>query len=186
MGAPAVMLRLLTILLLIVSVACAPEHEVDGDDRELYAHCPDNAVLMMGQSNAVRFDRACDVAVYAMGATVIAEWLPGGALYEGALQCAGTSLETVIWFQGESDAMPRYNANGYAENLETLLMALEEDLGVRMILVHTITGYSADQIIHDAKEATGEQTIETFDLERGDGIHLTLEAQIELCERMGG
>jgi hypothetical protein len=140
---------------------------------------------MIGQSNAVGFDQYCDVAVFAKGSTSIVEWAPGGALFAGATNCAGPRAETVIWFQGETDAMPRHGAQGYSEALTSLLGALRDDLGpnLELILIHTVTGCPGDRAIWEAKEAAGVRTVETADLERV-GIHLTEDAKAELCGRI--
>lgn len=176
--------RLLTIIALIV-IGCAPDAQ-GSDEPRVYARCPlDAMALMIGQSNAVGFDQFCNMAVFAKGSTSIAEWAPGGALFAGATNCAGASVETVIWFQGETDAMPRYGAGeGYGDKLELLVDALEDGAMVDVVLIHTVTGYPGDRAVYDAKEATGERTIESADLDRYDGMHLTGPAKAELCGRI--
>jgi len=174
-------------VIIFLAFGCAQDQEPP-ESKDVYAYCPKDATaLMMGQSNVIGFDGVCEMAVFAVGGTSITEWLPERNLFRPAIECGGASVETIYWFQGETDAMPRYSWVDYGKHLNTLLTAIEGEMNpeVEIVLIHTITGYPRDSVIYDAKEASGFRTIETFDLEREeDNCHLSWDGKIQLCERL--
>lgn len=70
----------------------------------------------------------------AVGGTLLAQWAPGGELFENAVSCARTAQKTdalsgILWIQGENDGYSRENAALYTSRLLAMLDALKSALG---------------------------------------------------------
>ncbi|KAM7279059.1 hypothetical protein ACFE04_006193 [Oxalis oulophora] len=70
----------------------------------------------------------------AIGGTNISEWQKGGKLYEHMLKRvnaavrSGGEIEALLWYQGESDAINKEDAELYKGRLDKFFMDLRSDL----------------------------------------------------------
>lgn len=66
------------------------------------------------------------------GGTKLEQWLPGGLLFDNAVNCGKLAMRTsnligILWHQGEGDCVPeRYSS--YAERFENIMDALRKEL----------------------------------------------------------
>lgn len=80
-------------------------------------------------------DTGMPVAVVAVGygGTVLAQWQPGGTLYDRLQQAIAAlgprGFRAVLWHQGESDAKLCTTADRYATELEAVIAATRRDAG---------------------------------------------------------
>ena len=103
-------------------------------------------------ADAYSRDHDADVGLItcADGGTSLAQWAPGGLLYDHALMQARLAMRTsvlrgVLWHQGESDCSREASAV-YAEKLTEMLTALRHDLGLPEIpiILGALGDYLAD------------------------------------------
>ncbi len=94
--------------------------------------------VSLAESFADAYSRGHDADVglipCADGGTSLAQWAPGGLLYDHALMQARLAMRTsvlrgILWHQGESDCSAGASAV-YEEKLTAMLTALRQDLGL--------------------------------------------------------
>lgn len=157
--------------------------------------CYGHSTLVPAFCRAYGAAAGCTVlAVHAAkGSTQAAEWLPGTAGYAMLLKKAAAALAlarrqyavrgvSLVWLQGESDAIAGVDKDTYKEQLQQLHAALQKELGLEhfgIIRVGSFTGTPADAVIQTAQEELCEQdsgfvmlTRMTEELERSaDGMN---------------
>jgi hypothetical protein len=102
----------------------------------------------------------------------------------------------VLWYQGESDANCASKAGQYATRLRQLIAAVRCELGEALPFIIVLVSISCTdrfpfvQQIRKAQQAVAQDTehvvcVDTDGLPlQSDGLHLTLEAQIALGQRI--
>ena len=68
------------------------------------------------------------------GGTTIEQWMPGGVLFENAVNCAklcqtDSTLVAILWHQGESDSITQERKQVYAKKLKIVLDEFKARLG---------------------------------------------------------
>ncbi len=145
----------------------------------------------------------------AYGATGMADWSPdtkakgGHSLYATMIErmrLAGGNIKGVLWYQGESDAMSDATAQAYEPTFMRFMDAVRKDSGQpdlpfltvqisRFALDYSLQAVGWEQVreaqrqaCHHAKNLLMTSAI---DLELGDAIHISYEAQQQLGKRFG-
>ncbi|KAF8653403.1 hypothetical protein HU200_013342 [Digitaria exilis] len=137
----------------------------------------------------------------AQGGTPLANWTRGTELYERMVTRAraaldgcggGAELAAVLWYQGETDAMSREDAELYQGRMETLVRDVRRDLGRPDLLVIEVgiaTAQYNGKYLSEVREAQKAVTrtvpnvryVDAMGLPiASDKTHLTTEAQVQL------
>uniref|UniRef100_A0A7S2WMU7 Sialate O-acetylesterase domain-containing protein n=2 Tax=Mucochytrium quahogii TaxID=96639 RepID=A0A7S2WMU7_9STRA len=166
---------------------------------DLNKTCGISPAVMMGRALLKgRKLRKVRMVPYAVGATALSEWQKGGELYKALVAAgkgAGRPLDTLVWYQGESDALNETDANTYDKRLARFLGDLREDLGDPQLPVVLISPLGVPEklpyiakvqkaIARAAKDIPNCSLV-TLDLKgrpvedflRVDKVHLTVAAQ---------
>lgn len=120
------------------------------------------------------------------GGTSIEEWQPSGQWYKACMlqvKAAKAVVAGVLFLQGETDAMTKKTAGGWAAWFTKLAAAFRHDLHTRIVLgqIGTIDAakYPYQQVVRDQQAAIaktlGAPLVKTLDLPvSGDGVHFTV------------
>ncbi|KAK6939656.1 Sialate O-acetylesterase domain [Dillenia turbinata] len=134
----------------------------------------------------------------AVGATKISDWFPGTFLYtrmmnrtKVALQDGGT-LRAILWYQGESDAINKEDADQYKERLENFIYDVRSDLNfptlpfIQVGLATAMGPYK--DIVRAAQFAVHLPNVKIVNAEGlpvgGDYVHLTTPAEVKLGQML--
>ncbi|KAH7518031.1 hypothetical protein FEM48_Zijuj09G0127400 [Ziziphus jujuba var. spinosa] len=153
----------------------------------------------MSFANAVR-ERVGLVGLVpcAVGGTAIKEWARGEELYENMVKRAkesvkdGGEMKALLWFQGESDALAKEDAEAYKGNMETLIRNVREDLGLPSLPIIQVAIASVDlkymAIVRDAQLSMQVHNVVCVDAMglqlKEDNLHLTTESQVQLGHKL--
>lgn len=122
----------------------------------------------------------------AKGGTSMAEWQPGGKLYQACMAKvaeAKASIAGVLFLQGETDALKKKTAQSWSAGFKTLAAAFRHDLHARVLLgqIGTINPakYPYQQTVRDQQAAAakklGTPLVKTSALPvAADGVHFTV------------
>ncbi|KAL6641641.1 hypothetical protein ACP70R_019822 [Stipagrostis hirtigluma subsp. patula] len=132
----------------------------------------------------------------AQGGTPLANWSRGTELYERmvtrarAAMAAGGELAAVLWYQGETDAMRREDAELYQGRMEALVRDVRSDLGRPDLLVIQVLIATAQyqgkflDSVREAQKAVKLPNVKYVDAMglpiASDNTHLTTQAQVQL------
>ncbi|KAK3157349.1 hypothetical protein QOZ80_2AG0119960 [Eleusine coracana subsp. coracana] len=137
----------------------------------------------------------------AQGATPLANWTRGTELYDRMLtraraalaQCDGRGeLAAVLWFQGETDAMKREDAELYQGRMEALVRDVRRDLNSPDLIVIEVgiaTAQYGGKFLNNVREAQKAVSrsipnvmfVDAMGLPiASDYTHLTTQAQVQL------
>ncbi|CAN6244047.1 unnamed protein product [Urochloa humidicola] len=141
----------------------------------------------------------------AQGGTPLANWTRGTELYERMVtrtraamaSCKqGGELAAMLWYQGETDAMSRDDAELYQGRMEALVRDVRHDLGrpdLLVIQVGIATAQYAGKFLDRVREAQKAVTLALPNVKfvdamglpiASDKTHLTTEAQVQLGEML--
>jgi hypothetical protein len=160
----------------------------DGPISENNCVAGETVTAIIGQSNAaispdLWTGPGC-VLVYAAGGQSLAVAFDpiDGHHYFNALQAmSGYAVDTLIWFQGEADSQSDIQSAAYSENLKILIDRMAADIAPgRMIIIMTSGPFPFNDRVRAAQASAGIPAIDSADLARGDGVHLTIDAQEQL------
>ncbi len=141
----------------------------------------------------------------AASGSLIQQWQPGQALYQGLLRQVGFAtkaegegqVDAILWMQGESDAQSTIGvAKQYGQRFETLATHLRQDLGAPNSLFlygqvnlehpdHTTTIAAVRKQQQDAQRQLPHALMVSTDGlgKQADGIHYNAAGQMELGKR---
>ena len=139
----------------------------------------------------------------AVGGTQLSRWVKGGDLYENAVKRAKVAMEQgelkgVLWHQGESDSNNQESASTYEARLVGMIRDLRQDLGNPDLPVvvgglgdflKTNVDYPFAEVVRSTQEKmpgllpkvafVSSQGL----LDKGDHLHFTSDAEVELGRR---
>ncbi|PUZ75263.1 hypothetical protein GQ55_1G142600 [Panicum hallii var. hallii] len=137
----------------------------------------------------------------AQGGTPLANWTRGTELYDRMVtraraalaECGGAGeLVAMLWYQGETDAMKKENAELYQGRMEELVRDVRRDLGrpdLLVIQVGIATAQYGGKFLDRVREAQKAVTLSVPNVKyvdamglpiASDNTHLTTEAQVQL------
>lgn len=148
------------------------------------------SILLAGQSNAVGIvepklgAQGALVIKSATGGTSLAvDWVPGGALFNAAVQALyATTAQEIWWVQGEDDAGNGIYAAAYEANLTALIAAFRSALAlpnlvVRVCILHSGSIRPFKETVRTAQNnvCNADPFVEAFSMEPytllADGLH---------------
>ncbi|KAG2650392.1 probable carbohydrate esterase At4g34215 [Panicum virgatum] len=134
----------------------------------------------------------------AQGGTPLANWTRGTELYDRMVTRAraalggGGELAAVLWYQGETDAMKKEDAELYQGRMEALVRDVRRELGrpdLLVIQVGIATAQYGGKFLDRVREAQKAVTLSLRNVKyvdamglpiASDNTHLTTEAQVQL------
>jgi hypothetical protein len=134
----------------------------------------------------------------AQGGTPLANWTRGTELYDRMVTRAraamggGGELAAVLWYQGETDAMSKEDAELYQGRMEAFVRDVRRDLGRADLLVVQVgiaTAQYGGKFLDRVREAQKAVTLSLPNVKYVDAMglpiasdktHLTTEAQVQL------
>ncbi|KAI3803720.1 hypothetical protein L1987_31881 [Smallanthus sonchifolius] len=150
----------------------------------------------MSFANAVKdyITGVIDLVPCAVGGTAIKEWAKGQKLYEDMVRRAksaassGGEIKAMLWFQGESDASSKTDAESYKPNMENLIHNIRSDLELPSLPIIQVAIASGDEgyleVVREAQKAIDLPNLVCVDAKglelKEDNLHLTTEAQVQL------
>ena len=137
---------------------------------------------------------------FAMGASEIARWAPGGSLHDGLLAVLGRARNSgltfthLLWQQGEADAFARTPGKAYQENFMAMLGAIRRQGVSAPIYVARVTRCGKVRPSDEIRNAqsglvdaamgilAGPDTDVLGFAERYDGCHFSSDGQVHAAE----
>ncbi|KAJ0971013.1 hypothetical protein J5N97_018972 [Dioscorea zingiberensis] len=131
----------------------------------------------------------------AIGGTNISEWEKGTGLYErmlrrtrAAVEEGGGSVAALLWYQGESDAKERAEAEAYAGRMVRMVRDLRADLAAPHLLVIQVALASSEgnftEIVREAQKGIKLPNVVCVDAKglalEEDNLHLTTQSQVHV------
>ncbi|KAI4298501.1 hypothetical protein L6164_032052 [Bauhinia variegata] len=131
----------------------------------------------------------------AVGATAIKEWARGEDLYENMIKRAKESakgnhsdIKALLWYQGESDALTKDDAEAYRVNMEKFIDNVREDLQLPSLPIIQVALASGDEryieTVREAQKGINLPNVVCVDAKgfplQEDNMHLTTGAQVQL------
>ncbi|KAD2393128.1 hypothetical protein E3N88_40105 [Mikania micrantha] len=130
----------------------------------------------------------------AIGGTAIKKWAKGGKLYEDMLRrsksaaSGGGEIKAMIWYQGETDASSKHDAEAYKSNMENLIHNVRSDLGLPSLPIIHVAIASGEgkytEVVREAQKSINLANVVCVDAKglelKDDHLHLTTEAQVQL------
>lgn len=134
----------------------------------------------------------------AVGGTGISQWARGGVLYSRLVKRAlasvkgGGSIQALIWYQGERDALFRGGAVEYQRRLEKFFSDVRADLQSPMLpIIQVVIASGEGPYIETVRQAQlgidllNVKNVDAMGLPlEPDHLHLTTPAQVALGERL--
>jgi hypothetical protein len=162
-------------------------------------------LLVMGQSNAVRFSPAgaqvfnasyvnASVANCAVEGTLIDQWVAGGQLYNACMaKISNVPVDAIFYYQGESDAMAKDTADTWAQKFTAIVRALQAQFPGKPIVFAQIDGTTRPNFlaywtnVQDQQASIslpGVTMIKTSDIPYDGDIHLPPSSEEEVARRL--
>ncbi|KAK6256543.1 hypothetical protein QUC31_000002 [Theobroma cacao] len=129
----------------------------------------------------------------AVGGTAISKWARGSHLYNQLVTRAnesvkdGGAIRAILWYQGESDAGTKENAEAYKGKLEKLIQDLRSDLNLPslpFIQVALASGEAFVEIVRKAQMEINLPIVKCVDAKglplKADNLHLTTMGEVKV------
>ncbi|XP_041006574.1 probable carbohydrate esterase At4g34215 [Juglans microcarpa x Juglans regia] len=136
----------------------------------------------------------------AIGGTKISEWARGTFLYNQLVQRAraslidgrGSTIQALLWYQGESDTIGKEDAESYKGKLERFFMDLRDDLQSPLLPIIQVGLASGAgpfiKIVREEQMGIDLLNLRTVDAKglalEPDGLHLTSPSQVRLGQML--